>query len=67
MSKLIWINAAIWLRPTTKPAIAVAVLTLVGIFMIVAVAFLSNKEQSKAAWMLAAVVIVLAIIADRIH
>ena len=42
-------------------------LTLVGIFMIVVVAFLSNKAQSKAAWLLVAAVIILVIIADRIR
>jgi hypothetical protein len=42
-------------------------LTLVGIFMIVVVALLSNREQRKGAWLLAAVVIILGIIADRIH
>ncbi len=41
--------------------------TLIGIGMLVAVALLSNREQSKAAWLLAAAVIVLVIIADRIH
>jgi hypothetical protein len=41
-------------------------LTLVGIFMVVAVALLSNKGQRKGAWLLAAAVIILVIIADRI-
>ena len=41
-------------------------LTLVGIFMVVAAALLSNREQRKGAWLLAAAVIVLVIIADRI-
>ena len=34
-------------------------LTLVGIFMVVVVALLSNKEQRKGAWLLAAVVVLL--------
>jgi hypothetical protein len=41
--------------------------TLIGIGLLIAVAMLSNKEQSKGAWILAAVVIVLVFIADRIH
>jgi hypothetical protein len=42
-------------------------LTLAGIFMVVVVALLSNKEQCKGAWLFAAAVIVLVIIAGRIH
>ena len=42
-------------------------LTWVGIFMIVAVAFLSTKEQRKSAWLLAAAVIILVLIADHIR
>jgi hypothetical protein len=41
--------------------------TLIGIGLLVAVALLSRKEQSKGAWLLAAGVIVLVIIADRIR
>jgi hypothetical protein len=41
--------------------------TLVGIFMIVVAALLSKPEQRKGAWLLAAVVIGLVIIADRLH
>jgi len=40
--------------------------TLIGIGLLVAVALVSNREQRKGAWLLAAVVIVLVIIADRI-
>jgi hypothetical protein len=39
---------------------------LIGIALLVAVALVSNREQRKGAWLLAAVVIVLVIIADRI-
>jgi hypothetical protein len=42
-------------------------LSLIGIFMVVAVALLSPKEQRKSAWLLAAVVIVLVIMADRMR
>ena len=41
--------------------------TLIGIGLLVAVALLSNREQRKGAWLLAAVVVILVIIADRIH
>jgi hypothetical protein len=41
--------------------------TLFGICLLVAVAVLSTKEQRKGAWLLAAVVIILVIIADRNH
>jgi len=41
--------------------------TLFGICLLVAVAVLSTKEQRKGAWLLAAVVIMLVIIADRNH
>ena len=41
--------------------------TLFGICLLVAVAVLSTKEQRKGAWLLAAVVIILVIIADRKH
>jgi hypothetical protein len=59
--------------------------TLIGVGMIVVVAFLANREQGKdsdtsddyirysrqdiriAIWLLAAVVVMLGIIADRIH
>jgi len=37
------------------------------IWLLVAVAVLSTKEQRKGAWLLAAVVIILVIIADRKH
>jgi ATP/ADP translocase len=40
--------------------------TLIGICLLVAVAVLSGKGQRKGAWLLAAVVIVLVIIADRL-
>ena len=40
--------------------------TLIGIGLLVAVAMLSGKGQRKGAWLLAAVVIVLVIIADRL-
>jgi hypothetical protein len=40
--------------------------TLIGIGLLVAVALVSNREQRKGAWLLAAVVIVLVVIADRI-
>src|SRR5450631_4411525 len=43
-----------------------ALYTLIGIGLLVAVALVSNREQRKGAWLLAAVVIVLVIIADRI-
>jgi hypothetical protein len=61
------------------------VFTLIGIGIIVLVAFLSNREQRKdggstddyikytrqdtrlVAWLLAAVVVMLGVIADRIH
>jgi hypothetical protein len=41
--------------------------TLIGIGLLVAVAMLSKKEQRKGAWLLAAVVIVLVLIADRMR
>lgn len=41
--------------------------TLIGIGLLVAVAMLSKPEQRKGAWLLAAVVIVLVIIADRMR
>jgi hypothetical protein len=41
--------------------------TLIGIGLLIAVALLSNKQQSKGAWMLAAAVIVLVIIAEGIR
>jgi hypothetical protein len=41
--------------------------TLIGIGLLVAVAMISSKEQRKGAWLLAAVVIVLVIIADRLR
>ena len=41
--------------------------TLIGIGLLVAVAMLSKKEQRKGAWLPAAVVIVLVIIADRMR
>jgi hypothetical protein len=41
--------------------------TLIGIGLLVAVALVSNKEQRKGAWLLAAVVIVLVAISDRFH
>jgi hypothetical protein len=40
--------------------------TLIGIGLLVTVALLSGKGQRKGAWLLAAVVIVLVIIADRL-
>jgi hypothetical protein len=40
--------------------------TLIGICLLVTVALLSGKGQRKGAWLLAAVVIVLVIIADRL-
>jgi ATP/ADP translocase len=40
--------------------------TLIGICLLVVVALLSGKGQRKGAWLLAAVVIVLVIIADRL-
>jgi hypothetical protein len=69
-------------RPTSEDG---AVFTLIGIGIIVVVAFLSNREQSKdsgspddyirytrqdtrtVVWLLAAVVFMLSLIADRIH
>ena len=41
--------------------------TLFGICLLVAVAVLSTKEQRKGAWLLAAVVVILVVIADRNH
>ena len=41
--------------------------TLIGIGLLVAVAMLSKPEQRKGAWLLAAVVIVLVLIADRMR
>ena len=41
--------------------------TLIGIGLLVAVALLSGKEQRKGAWLLAAVVIVLVVIAYLIR
>ena len=40
--------------------------TLIGICLLVTVALLSGKGQRKGAWLLAAVVIALVIIADRL-
>jgi hypothetical protein len=40
--------------------------TLIGICLLVTVALLSGKGQRKGAWLLAAVVILLVIIADRL-
>lgn len=40
--------------------------TLIGIGLLVVVALLSGKGQRKGAWLLAAAVIVLVIIADRL-
>jgi hypothetical protein len=41
--------------------------TLIGIGLLVAVALLSKQEQRKGAWLLAAAVIVLVFIADRMR
>jgi hypothetical protein len=41
--------------------------TLIGIGLLVAVAMLSNKEQRKGAWLLAAVVAVLVVIAEFVR
>ena len=41
--------------------------TLIGIGLLVAVALLSKPEQRKGAWLLAAVVIVMVLIADRMR
>ena len=41
--------------------------TLIGIGLLVAVAMLSKQEQRKGAWLLAAAVIVLVFIADRMR
>ena len=41
--------------------------TLIGIGLLVAVALLAKPEQRKGAWLLAAVVIVLVLIADRMR
>ena len=41
--------------------------TLIGIGLLVAVALLSKGEQRKWAWLLAAAVIVLVIVADRLR
>jgi Na+/H+ antiporter NhaC len=41
--------------------------TLIGIGLLVAVAMLSNEKQRKGAWLLAAVVVVLVFIADRLR
>ena len=41
--------------------------TLIGIGLLVAVAMLSNKEQRKGAWLLAAVVVVLVVIAEFVR
>ena len=41
--------------------------TLIGIGLLVGVAMLSKPEQRKGAWLLAAVVIVLVLIADRMR
>ena len=41
--------------------------TLIGIGLLVAVAMLSNKEQRKGAWLLAAAVVVLVVIAELVR
>jgi hypothetical protein len=41
--------------------------TLIGIGLLVAVAMLSNREQRKGAWLLAAVVVVLVVIAELVR
>jgi len=43
-----------------------AMYTLIGISLLVAVALVSNREQRKGAWLLAAVMIVVVVIVDRI-